>query len=144
MSEYRVMMELYWRKETESLRGVPVQMPKCPLQNPHGLTWQRTKASGVRSWRLKTYAVTRPLHAYYVVSVIGASVQFAGTKWELLEQRVRAVGHLCRTEQTSKQAHRTSSGSGENVVCLLPESFALTCTCSREIYVFTMVLSRFY
>jgi hypothetical protein len=38
----------------------PVPVPLCPPQIPHGLTWDRTRASAVRGRRLTAWAMARP------------------------------------------------------------------------------------
>jgi hypothetical protein len=57
-------MEDLWnvtdRGKPEVLGGKPVRVPVCSSQNPDGLTWLRTQASAVRSWRLTALAVARP------------------------------------------------------------------------------------
>jgi hypothetical protein len=47
--------------KTEELGDKPVPVPLYPPQIPHGLTWARTRASAVRSRRLTTWAMARPL-----------------------------------------------------------------------------------
>jgi hypothetical protein len=38
----------------------PAPVPLCPPQIPHYLTWARTPAAAVGSWRLNAGAVARP------------------------------------------------------------------------------------
>jgi hypothetical protein len=44
----------------------PVQVPVCPPQILHGLTWARTLASAARGWQLIASAMARTL--YYSTS----------------------------------------------------------------------------
>jgi hypothetical protein len=37
------------RKEQKCPRGKPIAVPLCPTQVPHGVTWDRTWASAMRS-----------------------------------------------------------------------------------------------
>jgi hypothetical protein len=41
-------------------RRKPAPVPLCPLQIPHGLTWDRTRDAAVGSRRLTAWAVARP------------------------------------------------------------------------------------
>jgi hypothetical protein len=38
----------------------PFPVPLCPPQIPHGLTWDRTRASAVEGRRLTAWAMARP------------------------------------------------------------------------------------
>jgi hypothetical protein len=57
---WRATVEWYWQGKTEELGGIPVPVPLCPPQIPHGLTRARSRASAVRGRRLTTWAMARP------------------------------------------------------------------------------------
>jgi hypothetical protein len=59
---WRATVEWYWQEKTEELGEKPVPVPLCPPQIPHGLTWERTRASAVRGRRLTTWAFLGNLH----------------------------------------------------------------------------------
>jgi hypothetical protein len=46
--------------KTEVLGEKAVPVPLCPPQISHGLTWDRTRVSAVRVWRLTASDMTRP------------------------------------------------------------------------------------
>jgi hypothetical protein len=51
--EYGASVEWYWQGKTKE----PVPEPRCPPENPHGLTRERTRASTGRGWRLTAWAI---------------------------------------------------------------------------------------
>jgi hypothetical protein len=52
-------VEWNWQGKTEVLGERPVPVPLCPPQMPHGLTWDRTRASAVGGRRLTARAMAR-------------------------------------------------------------------------------------
>jgi hypothetical protein len=54
-------VEWNWQGKTEILRDKPVPVSLCPPQIPHGLTWDRTRASTVGDRWLTAWAMARPL-----------------------------------------------------------------------------------
>jgi hypothetical protein len=64
---WRAMVEWYWQDKIEELGEKPVPVPLCPPQIPHGMTWVRTGASGVRGRRLTAWVMARALIPYYCV-----------------------------------------------------------------------------
>jgi hypothetical protein len=54
------MVEWNWQGKTEVLGEKPVPVPLCPLQIPHGLTRNWSRASVVRGRQLTTWAMAQP------------------------------------------------------------------------------------
>jgi hypothetical protein len=54
-------VEWNWHVKTEVLAEKPAPVPLCPPQIPHGLTWDRTRASAVGGRWLTAWAMARPL-----------------------------------------------------------------------------------
>jgi hypothetical protein len=52
------------------LREKPDPAPICPLQVPHGLTRDRTRASALKGTRLTALATTRPLKTKTSVNIM--------------------------------------------------------------------------
>jgi hypothetical protein len=63
------MVEWYLQGKTEELGEIPVSVPLCPPQIPHGLTWVQTKASRVRGRSLTTWAMIKFWHNFQDVRV---------------------------------------------------------------------------
>jgi hypothetical protein len=84
--------EWYWRGKTEVLGGKPVPVPLCPPQIPHGLTWDRTRASAVTGRQLTAWAMARQqrLQILWTASV---TVQPVRPTWNPDSVLVYWLGH---------------------------------------------------
>jgi hypothetical protein len=60
IDEYGAFGRMRTGRGNSSTRRKPAPAPLCPPQIPHDLTWYRTRAAAVGSWRLTALAMTRP------------------------------------------------------------------------------------
>jgi hypothetical protein len=68
--DYGALGEMRIGRGNRSTRRKPAPVPLCPPQIPHDLTWDRTQAATVGSWRLTAWAMAWPIWRLTLIGLI--------------------------------------------------------------------------
>jgi hypothetical protein len=83
------------QEKNEVLREIPVPVPVCPPQIPHGLTRHRTRASAVRSRRLTAWIIILDKHGVSLWIVFERISGVRGVLLSLRDVQHRVIFHKC-------------------------------------------------